>query len=548
MAKTNVKKTEVTLGNIIESQNTSFIQARNNIRNIQETEFLNRVIDDGLSYSDQIDYYKSELQKEKDRRVPDQSYISQIKKQISDLGKLNRAQKFNDAYRESVSAVSEQVKSIDNHITFLKNQLENAVDIDLKNTIKDKIVEAENAKFTMVTNTVVEKANYAIKDKSLDLLNKSIDQVKSRRNLAAGSNNTEEVAKWDTLLLNLKSQVQSTKIQNSFNDLAIDNMQKPVESTDLLNFFTTNLRNSTNERVPLVIDGVKYNSAQDFWQAKTNDYVQNTFFKAYQQEKQEELLSNSKKLTPVLEANLRQINSEISDLSSNPLLRPYADQFDQMKININFDGVTKVGEKTLDDYNNGRYSNNTIENFNIARQKLNNLNQLYNVDVNQYLTQITEDIAAKKTAAAETIVSEAQARGISEEEAAKEVKVTDIPTGKVAEKSTVELAKEISPSTPVAPESDISGSTGTIDQGPKTEVSKPESQTQEAPKVNEPEQMAAPTTNTITIQSGDTLSKLAKKYNTDINRLLELNPTIKDPNLIYSGAKLNIPMVEENNQ
>jgi len=47
----------------------------------------------------------------------------------------------------------------------------------------------------------------------------------------------------------------------------------------------------------------------------------------------------------------------------------------------------------------------------------------------------------------------------------------------------------------------------------------------------------------ITIQSGDTLGALAKKYNTTVNALLRLNPQITDPNLIFAGQSLNVGVV-----
>ncbi|MCY1046645.1 LysM domain-containing protein [Corallococcus sp. bb12-1] len=43
------------------------------------------------------------------------------------------------------------------------------------------------------------------------------------------------------------------------------------------------------------------------------------------------------------------------------------------------------------------------------------------------------------------------------------------------------------------------------------------------------------------IQSGDTLSALAKRYNTSVGDLMKANPDIKDKNLIYAGKSLNIP-------
>lgn len=43
------------------------------------------------------------------------------------------------------------------------------------------------------------------------------------------------------------------------------------------------------------------------------------------------------------------------------------------------------------------------------------------------------------------------------------------------------------------------------------------------------------------IKQGDTLSALAQEYGTTVQALMQANPQIKDPNLIYAGQKLNIP-------
>lgn len=43
------------------------------------------------------------------------------------------------------------------------------------------------------------------------------------------------------------------------------------------------------------------------------------------------------------------------------------------------------------------------------------------------------------------------------------------------------------------------------------------------------------------IQSGDTLWALARKNGTTISALMKANPQIKNANLIYAGARLNIP-------
>lgn len=46
---------------------------------------------------------------------------------------------------------------------------------------------------------------------------------------------------------------------------------------------------------------------------------------------------------------------------------------------------------------------------------------------------------------------------------------------------------------------------------------------------------------TYTIQSGDTLSKIASKYGTTVDALLTANPQIKNKDLIYANAQLNLP-------
>jgi uncharacterized YkwD family protein/spore coat assembly protein SafA len=50
-------------------------------------------------------------------------------------------------------------------------------------------------------------------------------------------------------------------------------------------------------------------------------------------------------------------------------------------------------------------------------------------------------------------------------------------------------------------------------------------------------------TGTYTVKSGDSIWKIAAKYQTGISELLAQNPQIKNPNMIYPGQKLTIPAV-----
>jgi LysM repeat protein len=46
---------------------------------------------------------------------------------------------------------------------------------------------------------------------------------------------------------------------------------------------------------------------------------------------------------------------------------------------------------------------------------------------------------------------------------------------------------------------------------------------------------------TYIVQRGDTLRKIAARFDTTVDVLLALNPSIKDPNRIYTGQKITLP-------
>lgn len=48
---------------------------------------------------------------------------------------------------------------------------------------------------------------------------------------------------------------------------------------------------------------------------------------------------------------------------------------------------------------------------------------------------------------------------------------------------------------------------------------------------------------TYTVKSGDTMWKIASKYQVGISEIISSNPQIKNPALIYPGQKINIPSV-----
>ncbi len=52
-------------------------------------------------------------------------------------------------------------------------------------------------------------------------------------------------------------------------------------------------------------------------------------------------------------------------------------------------------------------------------------------------------------------------------------------------------------------------------------------------------------TTAYTVQSGDSMWKIAVKYQVGVSEIISANPQISNPNLIYPGQKLNIPTTPE---
>jgi LysM repeat protein len=61
------------------------------------------------------------------------------------------------------------------------------------------------------------------------------------------------------------------------------------------------------------------------------------------------------------------------------------------------------------------------------------------------------------------------------------------------------------------------------------------------PATSTPDPPGIPSTKTYTVQPGDTLSRLAVQFNTTTDQILKLNPSIKNPDIIFTGQVLVLP-------
>lgn len=70
-------------------------------------------------------------------------------------------------------------------------------------------------------------------------------------------------------------------------------------------------------------------------------------------------------------------------------------------------------------------------------------------------------------------------------------------------------------------------------------------QTSSAQTVSPPETDPTSTSQMVTVQAGDNLSKIAEQYSTTMVRLFYANTQVSDPNLIFPGQQLRVPTADE---
>jgi hypothetical protein len=481
MAITLKRKKRLQLGNTITNQVSSFVNQRNAIRSKEEAEFYRKVVDSGLSSGAQKEYWQERIMKEKEKNVPDNVYIRKMRTEITSLNKLIRADKFTKAYLESFEELKMQKKNINDHLRFLEDSLEGATDVELKDAIQEKITEAKISAFETRNRVIENRATYAIQNKSIPMIDKSIDDVEKERAKALAIGDEDSLLKWENKLNALNNAKATQTIQDTFNDLEINQMQKPLTAEGIMDFYIDNLNNAVGNG-PVNINGTRYDSLKDFWQGELNTYMETKFFTAYQNEATSKLNKASKTLSPILEKQIKEMNIDMDRLSNIDEIKAFTDKFEQLRTTLNFDAVSALGNKVFDDYRSGRLGDTSSENYEKAINKLNNLNSLYNVDVSGQLDAITNDRSSKISSVASNIAQIAgayEAEGLSPEEAlakaTSEVPALDIPASEIVGKTPEEIARDISQSAKGEDSRfDIKKATETTKTPAKTEIEKTE--------------------------------------------------------------------------
>lgn len=281
-------KIATNLSTFIDSQMTLISQSRLRKNLEDESQFNRAVLEDNLTLDQQMKWRQDQLKRvtkgDKDER-------RRIKDEIATLKDLKTQQDFQDAYYEKVVSLNAGVSSLDSTLSWLNERLSKTTDQNIKKSIKDNISKLTALRYEQRKAALQTQTNYAVGDKTVEIVDKQIDKVNGVRSEALKAGNEEYVALLDMQLQSLNKVSNESAINKTMLDFSVATMTGQ-SATQLLNQFNTQI-SSADDGSPITIGDVNYESSKQFWDLKRADYLndrsENGFFPRYQGELNEQV-------------------------------------------------------------------------------------------------------------------------------------------------------------------------------------------------------------------------------------------------------------------
>lgn len=386
----------IDLGGLVNGRLNAVVSARRRDQSNKEAKFQQTVVEQGLSYDDQIEYRKQQIATEKASASPDLDYITQISGSISSLRQLNRFKKIKDDYLKNYDALKAGKISLKDHEGFLKTQLASATDESSREEIQNElsavrtqIVEAENS-------TLQNRVLLAEKDGTVAALQTAIGQVTKKKALADLSGNTEESSAWDISLLGLRQQLNQTNVANTLHDVDFKLNRKASGATEKLGLLNDEI-SKADSKTPITVGGTTYSSAKDFWTGKRDAYIAGngdanftSFFVDFESEVKTKIDTVSKINTygTVPTTTLDAIQNDYRTLSLRPEFKDIGDKLANSQIAALSYGVDKAANAIITS------STETLQ-LNTGTEGLNTLERKYGIDLTQSKTDLNQGIISK---------------------------------------------------------------------------------------------------------------------------------------------------------
>lgn len=583
MAVERSQEFTIDLSGLVNQRLTNFQTMVTNIRAKQDADFSAQVLNQGLTYSQQLDYFQSRLDSENAKDYPDSSYISTLQGNVASLKKLVRYQKFQDQYTSDFNLYSTGKGSIDTLINEVQSMLSTTTDQSERDNLQKTLGELNTQKFndtqTILKNNIVLATN----DQSIPVLNTMLQTLQSSQAAATASGNDVLASSYGVQIQGLKSSIATVGVTQKTNSMNMEVLTSNTNSIGKLGLLS-NLVSSSDANTPVNINGTLFPSLRAYWEFQQNSYISGSgqgVFKDFLGDLKSELNTKAANLSvaslngAISTPDLMNIKNVFDTLSKQTNMQPYINQLNGLMTDV-MSGVATINANAI--LSEAGLNAGDSKAYNIALQNLTNLQTITGVNQAANITALQSATAAStKTAIAElgstsgqqTVfnanqISQLKGMGYSDVDinamqmgqkaVPSNINQGDIPPvdSSVAGKTTPPAstttppASTTTPPVPSTPPAKITPPVTTTQPANTTTApakSSPAPAPTPAPNIfnnpnpyNQPAPVSSPAQRSYKIAKGDTFWALAPKLGTTVANLQKLNPV--DPTKLQIGQTI----------
>lgn len=506
------------------------IQTQVTARNADdELNFNKLVLEGNITLDSQLEYRKEQLKRVSD----DPSEKRRIAGEVSSLKQRIEQKKFSDEYLGKLVDFESGMSSVDSVIGWLESQKADTTNQTVLDSINEQLRKNKAAKFDLTQKIIANQTDYAVKDKSTQVLDDQITKVSNARTSALLANNESLVSSYDLQLQSLNMAKTTNEIERDIKNFAVTSITGYATATKLLDAYNSKIQSSNENSGPIKIGDITYASAKEFWSYKRDSYVSDSSGTGFFSQLNTELNNKVKTLSSkgsLDSSSLASAISEYDSLTSRPELAGYESRIDMLKQDTLQTGVNLVGNKVMNEYATGLDVGKAVS-------KLSTLQNL-GANTDEFYTKILTAAATTKSNQVNSILSAAQTALQNDPNLTpKQALDNAVKSGAGLVLSPEQLASMSE--TDIAANAAKTAGENTGANDPRTTLPGNQPTPTTTPSTTTPAPSSGSYQSYI-IKSGDTLSAIAARNNTTVSAIASING-IQNPDRISAGATIKIP-------
>jgi len=453
MAVERIKQFSIDLAEAVETRVDAFNTIRTGIRAREEANFQRSIVDNDLAYEAQLNYRKEQLAIAKAEIFPDQTNIDELTSSVSYLKKMTRNRKFRDEYFSFLQELASGKKSLEDHISFLESAIETTTDIDIKDELNGKLLEATAEKRIKDRTIIDSQIEFNTKDKTNISIQTAIDAVQLQLTKPDIIKDASLKNSYELQLSALNKDKLEISIEDKMNGVIINLISQDRTNSSLYKINTfSNFINTGGVNTPVNIGGVRYDSESEYWQTTLNDYIQNQFAGEYIAENEKQAGLTWNKYGIMSNSYLDNLTANNNALKTNKNLANFQDVITSAIQGSIASALDYKAKDITAKYYLGQPDLATLKNYNDAKLELENLKVKFGDDysLSPAITQLEAQIVSKKAQMTgdilKTAAERAEEEGITLEEAIRKygiISAIEVDPAVFKDKTPLEAATDV---------------------------------------------------------------------------------------------------------